>query len=102
MPPSPAARKIMGETGIAEGSIDGSVKVYDAVINGTITGDLEVEHFLELQPGARVRGNISYRKLRMECGAFVDGRLQCLGEAAAERTGADNVVTLPRAQSAEG
>jgi len=31
------------------GSIQGSVKVYDAVINGTINGDVEVEHFLELQ-----------------------------------------------------
>lgn len=85
-----------------KGSIDGSVRVYDAVINGTINGDLEVEHFLELQPGARVCGNISYRKLRMECGASVDGRLQCLGEQAFERTTADNVVTLPRVQSAEG
>lgn len=85
-----------------KGSIEGSVKVYDAVINGTITGDVEVEHFLELQPGARVSGNISYRKLRMECGASVDGRLQCLGEAQGERAGSDNVVTLTRVQSAEG
>ena len=85
-----------------KGCIEGSAKVHDAVINGTIKGDLEGETFLELQPGARVTGNISYRKLRMECGAFVDGRLQCLGEAVAERNGSDNVVTLPRAQSAEG
>jgi cytoskeletal protein CcmA (bactofilin family) len=85
-----------------KGCIEGTVKVHDAVINGTIKGDIEVEHFLELQPGARVTGNISYRKLRMECGASVDGRLQCLGEAVAERNGSDNVVTLPRAQAAEG
>jgi len=67
-----------------KGSIHGSVQVYDAVINGTITGDVEVEHFLELQANARVIGNISYRQLRMECGAT-----------------ADNVVALPRAQSGD-
>ena len=84
-----------------KGSIEGSVKVHDAVINGTIKGDIEVEHFLELQPGARVTGNISYRKLRMECGASVDGRLQCLGEQAIERATTDNVVTLARAQGGD-
>jgi len=84
-----------------KGSIEGSVRVHDAVINGTIKGDLEVEHFLELQPGARVTGNISYRKLRMECGASVDGRLQCLGEQATERATTDNVVTLARAQGGD-
>jgi len=84
-----------------KGRIDGSVKVYDAVINGTITGDVEVEHFLELQPGARVTGNISYRQLRMECGATVDGRLERLGEPAAEHAINGNVVTLARAQGGD-
>jgi cytoskeletal protein CcmA (bactofilin family) len=84
-----------------KGSIEGSVRVHDAVINGTIKGDLEVEHFLELQPGARITGNISYRRLRMECGAAVDGRLQCIGEPAAERATNDNVVTLARAQGGD-
>lgn len=64
-----------------KGSIAGRVQVYDAVINGRIEGDLEVEHFVELQANARVCGNIVYRQLRMECGATVDGKL--------ERTGGD-------------
>ena len=80
------------------GNIEGSVRVYDAVINGTITGDVEVEHFIELQPNARVVGNIRYRQLRMECGAAVEGRLECRAENAAEGAAADNVVNLPRAQ----
>ena len=83
------------------GRIEGSVRVYDAVINGTITGDLEVEHFVELQPGARVVGDIGYRQLRMECGATVDGRLQRLAEPAGEVAATDNVVALPRAQRAD-
>lgn len=59
-----------------KGSIAGGVKVYDAVINGRIEGDLEVEHFLELQANARVSGNICYRQLQMDCGATVDGKLE--------------------------
>ncbi|MFN3984306.1 MAG: polymer-forming cytoskeletal protein [Rhodocyclaceae bacterium] len=58
-----------------KGCIVGRVRAYDAVINGTITGDLEVEHFLELQAGAKVSGNISYRQLQMECGASIEGQL---------------------------
>jgi len=63
--------------------IAGRVEVYDAVINGTIKGDLLVTHFLELQGKARITGNISYRHLRMECGALVEGKLECLDENAA-------------------
>ena len=83
------------------GSIEGSVHVYDAVINGTITGDVEVEHFVELQPNARVIGNIRYRQLRMEVGAALDGRLERLQEHGGETTVVDNVVALPRAQGGD-
>jgi cytoskeletal protein CcmA (bactofilin family) len=50
------------------------------VINGRVEGDLEVEHFLELQVGARVTGNITYRTLKLDCGATVDGKLVRMGE----------------------
>jgi cytoskeletal protein CcmA (bactofilin family) len=59
-----------------KGTIAGRVRVYDAVINGRVEGDLEVEHFLELQASARVSGNIVYRQLQMDCGATVDGKLE--------------------------
>ena len=63
-----------------KGSVIGRVRAYDAVINGHIAGDLEVEHFLELQSGARVSGNISYSQLQMECGATIEGSLVRVGE----------------------
>lgn len=68
-----------------KGCIVGRVCAYDAVVNGTVSGDLEVEHFLELQPGAKVSGNISYRQLQMECGATVDGKLVKVDDAASEK-----------------
>lgn len=69
-----------------KGVVVGTVKVHDAVINGHVEGDLEVEHFLELQAGARVTGNINYRTLKLDCGATVDGKLVRMGDepAAAE------------------
>jgi cytoskeletal protein CcmA (bactofilin family) len=73
-----------------KGVIVGSVKVHDAVINGRVEGDLEVEHFLELQANARVTGNITYRTLKLDCGATVDGKLVRMGEdSAAAATGED-------------
>jgi len=63
-----------------QGRIEGSVKTHDAVVNGTIIGDLTVDHFLELQANARVSGNITYRQLQMDCGASVDGKLEKTGE----------------------
>lgn len=67
------------------GSITGRVHVHDAVVNGRIDGDLEVEHFLELQAGAHVSGHIIYRQLQMDCGAVVDGRLEKVEDAAADK-----------------
>jgi len=63
-----------------KGVIVGAVKVHDAVINGRVEGDLEVEHFLELQAGASVTGNITYRTLKLDCGATVEGKLVRMGE----------------------
>jgi cytoskeletal protein CcmA (bactofilin family) len=73
--------------------IVGSVKVYDAVINGRIEGDMEVEHFLELQVNARVTGNITYRTLKLECGATVEGQLVRLEDESAAAEAGGNVVS---------
>jgi cytoskeletal protein CcmA (bactofilin family) len=59
----------------AAGCIAGSVRCTDAVINGTVEGDLDVEHRLELQSEARVTGTIRYRQLQMDVGAAVTGQL---------------------------
>ncbi len=82
------------------GSVVGRVQAYDAVINGTISGDLEVEHFLELQAGARVSGNITYRQLQMECGATIDGNLVKVPEAGTN--GKVVGMLAPPSESGEG
>jgi cytoskeletal protein CcmA (bactofilin family) len=73
-----------------KGRIEGSVNCGDAVINGSVIGDLIVEHFLELQSNARVSGTIRYEHLQMDVGATVQGQL-----VKTENLGAaDNVVAL--------
>ncbi len=57
------------------GSIEGNVHGYDIVVNGKIVGDVVADHFVELQSGAHVTGNIAYQQLRMDVGASVDGKL---------------------------
>ena len=81
-----------------QGRIEGNVRVHDAVVNGTICGDIEVENFIELQAGARVTGAIRYRSLQMTCGARVEGTMVCTAESRVATP--DNVVSLTKAAEA--
>jgi len=73
------------------GRIEGSIRCGDAVINGSVTGDLDVAHRLELQAEARVQGTVRYRQLQMDVGAAVTGQLVHLADDSAA---AGNVVEL--------
>ena len=79
------------------GRIEGNVSVHDAVINGTICGDLEVENFIELQANARITGAIRYRTLQMTCGARVEGSMVCIVDRVEARVATgSNVVSLSK------
>lgn len=82
----------------AKGRIEGSVRSGDAVINGTVVGDLDIEHRLELQSDARVIGTIRYRQLQMDVGATVQGQLV---RVEAELP-VDNVVALGADKTGSG
>lgn len=55
--------------------IEGEVSVSHVVINGTVTGPVHSGEFLELQPKARVTGDVEYSSIEMHLGAIVQGRL---------------------------
>lgn len=61
--------------------IEGEVSVSHLVINGTVTGPIRSSEFLELQPRARVTGDIEYNSIEMHLGAVVQGRLVHQGGA---------------------
>ncbi len=61
--------------------IEGEIHVSHVVINGTITGPVYSSESLELQPRARVTGDVQYNNLEMHLGAIVQGRLVHQGAA---------------------
>lgn len=61
--------------------IDGEVSVSHLVINGTVNGPVYSSEFLELQPRARVTGDVEYNTVEMHLGAVVQGRLVHQGGA---------------------
>ena len=56
--------------------VDGEIEVSHVVINGTVNGPVVAKDYLELQPKARIVGDVSYRTLEMHLGAVVQGRLK--------------------------
>jgi cytoskeletal protein CcmA (bactofilin family) len=59
------------------------VRAAHVIVNGEVQGPIESNELLELQPKARVVGDIRYEALEMHQGAQVDGELRPL--KAAER-----------------
>ncbi len=54
----------------------GKVKAAHVIINGEVRGPVLSDELLELQPRARVHGDVSYRLLEMHPGALVEGALK--------------------------
>jgi cytoskeletal protein CcmA (bactofilin family) len=55
--------------------VEGQISVTHLVVNGVIDGPVHARDMLELQPKARLTGNVQYRTLEMHHGAIVDGTL---------------------------
>jgi len=58
-----------------KGVVEGEVRVDHLILNGTVTGPVHAAELLELQPHARVYGEVRYAALEMHQGAIVEGRL---------------------------
>jgi len=66
-----AGMLVISETGVVEGE----VRVAHVVVAGRIVGPVLSAELLELQPKARITGDIRYKALEMHHGAVVDGTL---------------------------
>lgn len=55
--------------------VEGEVRVGHLVVNGEINGSVFCSELLELQPSARITGDVHYRALEMHGGALVSGTL---------------------------
>ncbi|MFM6991101.1 MAG: polymer-forming cytoskeletal protein [Rhodoferax sp.] len=59
-------------------TVTGEVHADHIIINGTVKGPIHATHMLELQPKARIEGDVSYASLEMHQGALVAGQLRPL------------------------
>lgn len=69
--PSLASMLVISEHAV----IEGEVRAAHIVVNGQITGPVYSYELLELQPKARITGDVNYKALEMHGGALVSGKL---------------------------
>jgi cytoskeletal protein CcmA (bactofilin family) len=58
--------------------VTGKVRAGHVIINGLVNGPVIAEDLLELQPKARIVGDVRYEALEMHQGATIDGELHPL------------------------
>ncbi len=78
-----ASSLVLSETG----EIDGNVDVAHILVNGTINGNVRSAGKVELQPKAKVNGDLHYKIIEMQLGSVVNGGLFSDG-------GRDEISTL--------
>jgi cytoskeletal protein CcmA (bactofilin family) len=64
--------------------VEGAIQADHVIINGTVRGPVNARELLELQPKARIEGDVSYVALEMHQGATICGQLRPLMSDASE------------------
>ena len=72
----------------AGGTIDGDIFVREAIINGTVRGDIHGMERVELGSSARVVGDIETSQLQIKPGATFQGRCAFTSESTSAREAA--------------
>jgi cytoskeletal protein CcmA (bactofilin family) len=65
---------VISEAAIVQGAIEAD----HVIINGTVRGPVHARELLELQPKAKIEGDVSYVALEMHQGATIAGSLRPL------------------------
>jgi cytoskeletal protein CcmA (bactofilin family) len=65
---------VISEEALVQGAIDAD----HVIINGSVKGPVNARELLELQPRARIEGDVSYKALEMHQGAVISGQLKPL------------------------
>lgn len=56
--------------------VEGELRADHVIINGTVRGPVHAKELLELQPQARIEGDVYYKALEMHRGATITGQLK--------------------------
>ncbi len=57
-------------------TVEGEIHADHVIINGTVRGPVHTRELLELQPKARIDGDVYYKALEMHQGAVIAGQLR--------------------------
>jgi cytoskeletal protein CcmA (bactofilin family) len=68
-----------------QAQVVGEVSADHVIINGSVKGPVHARELLELQPKARIEGDVHYRALEMHQGAVISGTLKPLDPVAGEK-----------------
>lgn len=66
-------------------TVRGEVRAAHVIINGQVCGPVFATELLELQPKARITGDVTYKALEMHQGATITGQLLPLEDALADK-----------------
>ena len=55
--------------------VEGALHAVHVIVNGTVEGPVHAGELLELQPKARILGNVHYKALEMHQGAVISGQM---------------------------
>jgi cytoskeletal protein CcmA (bactofilin family) len=58
--------------------VEGEVRADHVIINGTVRGPVHARELLELQPKARIEGDVFYKAIEMHQGAIIAGQMKPL------------------------
>lgn len=61
-------------------TVTGEIEADHIIINGAVNGPVHARLLLELQPKARIQGDVTYAALEMHQGAIIAGQLRPLVE----------------------
>ena len=56
--------------------VEGELRADHIIINGRVRGNVHAKELLELQPQARIEGDVYYKALEMHRGATITGQLK--------------------------
>jgi cytoskeletal protein CcmA (bactofilin family) len=65
---------VISEEAVVQGAVDAD----HVIINGSVKGPVNARELLELQPRARIEGDVTYKALEMHQGAVISGVLKPL------------------------
>lgn len=66
-------------------SVSGHIHADHVIINGRVNGPVHASELLELQPKAKIAGDVSYKALEMHQGAVIFGQLRPTSQDAEDK-----------------